>query len=77
VFVINRQMEVRPMARSQSRQADPLKELDRLERRHTKLKQRVAEYEARLFLTSAEQVDLVKLKKEKLATKDAIRTLRS
>ncbi len=65
------------MARSQSRQTDPLKELDRLERRHTKLKQRVAEYEDRLFLTSAEQVDLVKLKKEKLATKDAIRTLRS
>lgn len=65
------------MARSQSRQVDPLKELDRLERRHKKLKERVAEYEARLFLTSTEQLDLAKLKKEKLATKDAIQNLRS
>lgn len=64
------------MARSQSRQVDPLKELDRLERRHRKLKERVAEYEARLFLTNTEQLDLAKLKKEKLATKDAIQNLR-
>ena len=65
------------MARSQSRQADPLKEVDRLERRHKKLKDRVAEYEARLFLTSTEQLDLVKLKKEKLATKDQLQSLRT
>lgn len=65
------------MARSQSRQVDPLKELDRLERRHKKLKERVAEYEARVFLTNTEQLDLLKLKKEKLATKDAIESLRT
>jgi hypothetical protein len=65
------------MARSQSRQVDPLKEVDRLERRHKKLKERVAEYEARLFLTNTEQLDLMKLKKEKLATKDALQTLRA
>ena len=65
------------MARSQSRQTDPLKELDRLERRHHKLNERVAEYEARLFLTNTEQLSLVKLKKEKLATKDAIESLRT
>jgi len=65
------------MARSQSRQVDPLKELDRLERRHNKLKERVAEYEARLFLSNSEQLDLLKLKKEKLATKDAIQNLRT
>ncbi|AKF08157.1 YdcH family protein [Sandaracinus amylolyticus] len=64
------------MARSQSRQVDPLKELDRLERRHKKLKERVAEYEARMFLTNTEQLDLAKLKKQKLATKDAIENLR-
>jgi hypothetical protein len=64
------------MARSQSRQVDLLKELDRLERRHKKLKERVAEYESRLYLTAAEQLDLAKLKKEKLATKDAIASLR-
>lgn len=65
------------MARSQSRQVDPLKELDRLERRHKKLKERVAEYEARVFLTDTEQLDLAKLKKEKLATKDLIVSLRA
>lgn len=64
------------MARSQSRQVDPLKELDRLERKHKRLKDRVAEYEARLFLTHTEQIDLAKLKKEKLATKDMIANLR-
>lgn len=53
------------------------KELDRLQRRHKKLKERVAEYEARVFLTSTEQSEVAKLKKEKLATKDAIATLRS
>lgn len=53
------------------------KELDRLERRHKKLKERVAEYEARLYLSTDDQSDLNKLKKEKLATKDAISTLRS
>ena len=51
------------------------KDLDRLQRRHKKLKDRVAEYEARVFLSTAEQADLAALKKRKLATKDAISTL--
>ncbi len=57
--------------------ANAEKELDRLERRHKKLKERVAEYEARVFLTATEQVEVNKLKKEKLATKDAIAGLRT
>jgi hypothetical protein len=57
--------------------ANAEKELDRLERRHKKLKERVAEYEARVFLTAGEQVEVNKLKKEKLATKDAIVGLRT
>lgn len=52
------------------------KELERLERRHRKLKEKVAQYEARLYLTADEQRDLASLKKEKLATKDALSTLR-
>ncbi len=60
------------MANADSREKD----LDRLQRRHSKLKERVAEYEARVFLSTGEQSDLAKLKKEKLATKDAIATLR-
>ncbi len=53
------------------------KELDRLQHRHKKLKERVAEYEARMFLTTHEQSQVNKLKKEKLATKDAIAMLRT
>jgi len=52
--------------------ADADKELDRLQRRHKKLKERVAEYEARVFLTTTEAIEVARLKKEKLATKDAI-----
>ncbi|MBX7191791.1 MAG: YdcH family protein [Sandaracinaceae bacterium] len=52
------------------------KDIDRLERRHRKLKERVAQYEARLYLTPSEQRDLADLKKEKLATKDQMSTLR-
>lgn len=51
-------------------------DIDRLERRHRKLKERVAQYEARLYLTVSEQRDLVALKKEKLATKDMMSSLR-
>lgn len=57
------------------RRTDPNKTLERLEHRHQKLKQRVAEYEARISLTTKEQVALQKLKKEKLATKDAIQRM--
>lgn len=59
------------MSRSQ-RQIDPAKELVRLEERHKRLKEQVADYESRLTLTTQEQVALQKLKKQKLATKDAI-----
>lgn len=62
------------MSRSDSR-TDSQKTLSRLEQRHRQLKERVAEYEARLTLTSKEQVALQKLKKEKLATKDQIRRI--
>lgn len=56
--------------------ANDEKEIDRLERRHRKLKDRVAQYEARLYLTANEQQALANLKKEKLATKDAMASLR-
>jgi len=62
------------MNRSQ-RRTDPSKEISRLEQRHRALKEQVAEYEARLTLTSKEQLALQKLKKEKLRTKDALRQM--
>jgi hypothetical protein len=60
---------------AKSEKVDSAKELTRLERRHKKLKERVAEYEARVFLNASEQVEVATLKKEKLATKDLIAQL--
>ncbi len=51
------------------------KEIDRLERRHRKLKERVAQYESRLYLSPNEERELMDMKKEKLATKDMIAML--
>ena len=59
------------MSKSQ-RRIDPTKEINHLEKRHKTLKERVAEYESRMTLTSEEQLTLQKWKKEKLATKDAL-----
>ncbi|HEY8431507.1 MAG TPA: YdcH family protein [Sandaracinaceae bacterium] len=59
------------MSKSQ-RRIDPAKELRRLEERHKRLKEQVAEYESRLTLTAQERLCLQELKKKKLATKDAI-----
>lgn len=59
------------MSRSQ-RPIDPSKEISRLTKRHKTLKERVADYESKLTLTTQEQMVLQKLKKEKLATKDAL-----
>lgn len=62
---------------AKSEKVDSAKELNRLERRHKKLKDRVAEYEARVFLNPSEQAEVTTLKKEKLATKDRISQLSS
>jgi hypothetical protein len=62
------------MSRSQ-RRIDPAKELAHLEVRHRRLKEQVAHYESQLTLTAAEQLDLQRLKKQKLATKDAIQRM--
>lgn len=64
------------MSRSQ-RRTDPSKQLSRLEKRHRKLKERVAAYESQLSLTAQEEAALQRMKKEKLATKDAIHRMTS
>ena len=58
------------------RRTDPSKEIAHLEQRHQQLKEQVAEYEARLSLTPKEEVRLLRLKKEKLKTKDALHAIR-
>lgn len=55
---------------SKQRPIDSQKNLERLERKHQKLKARVAELDSRAFLTATEQVERMRLKKQKLATKD-------
>ena len=61
---------------NRARRIDPAKELRRLESRHSQLKDRVAEFEERLSLTTSEQMQLTRLKKQKLQTKDAIQRLK-
>jgi len=62
---------------SRTRPIDSHKQLQRLERKHQRLKARVAELDDRAFLTTQEQVERNKLKKQKLATKDALMGLRT
>lgn len=57
---------------SKQRPIDSQKNLERLERKHQRLKARVAELDSRAFLTASEQVERVRLKKQKLATKDML-----
>jgi hypothetical protein len=56
---------------------DPRYTLETLEEQHRTLKQQVAYLERRAFLTPTEQTQQVALKKQKLATKDAITQLRT
>jgi len=56
---------------------DPRLDLQHLEEKHRTLKQRVAHMERKAFLTPTEQIMATELKKEKLATKDAIATVRA
>ena len=47
----------------------------RLKQRHDELERRLAELERHLSLSPAEQVERIRLKKEKLWTKDELRRL--
>lgn len=62
---------------SSQRSADPVKQVRRLEERHTDLKRRVAELEGRTHLSDHERLEVQHLKKRKLATKDALLAMRA
>jgi uncharacterized protein YdcH (DUF465 family) len=47
-------------------------ELKRIKQRHTDLKRRLEEYETRHYLTPLDDLEMKKIKKKKLACKDAI-----
>lgn len=55
-----------------SRKLDPQSQMERLEKRHWALKQQIAVLDSQRFLTTAEQLALHDLKKQKLATKDEL-----
>ena len=59
------------------RPEDTEQQLFRLERKHRQLKQRISELDRRLHLTSSEEWEVTHLKKRRLATKDAITSLRT
>jgi hypothetical protein len=58
------------------RPIDMEKQLSHLERKHERLKARVAEYDGLSFLTDEDAMRRAALKKKKLATKDALFELR-
>lgn len=60
-----------------SRPVDAMKQAAHLEQKHQVLKARVRELDARLYLTIAERTERQVLKKQKLAAKDALLTLRT
>jgi hypothetical protein len=60
-----------------SRKLDPQFQMDRLEKRHTALKEQIAELDRQRYLSVSEQLFLHELKKERLATKDLLFGLRT
>ena len=59
-----------------ARRLDPYFQIERLEKRHSALKEQIAELDGHRFLTVSEQLLVHELKKEKLATKDLLVGLR-
>ena len=64
------------MRKSQPRAVDPRKEIERLERKHSNLKERVKELDQKSFLNPDEQLEVAELKKKKLSVKDEIEEVR-
>jgi hypothetical protein len=65
------------MQKMMSRKFVRQSQMERLERRHWTLKEQVAQLDGQRFLTPSEQLALLDLKKQKLATKDLLNEMRS
>lgn len=66
----------RPSFMGIARPIDAERQIDHLQRKHEELKAKVGQLDSRPYLTITEQVERARLKKEKLATKDALYQLR-
>ena len=60
------------MSKHHARTIPPERQVSRLEKKHAELAERVEDLDGRLSLTPSEEMELHRLKKEKLWTKDAI-----
>ena len=60
------------MSKQHAQHVQPERDISRLEKKHAELAQRVETLDGRLSLTPGEEMELQRLKKEKLWTKDAI-----
>jgi len=60
------------MSKHHARTIPPERQVSRLEKKHAELAERVEDLDGRLSLTPSEEMELQRLKKEKLWTKDAI-----
>jgi len=58
-----------------ARKPDTQVNIDRLERKYNDLKQQVATLDKQLYVSTREQLLITRLKKQKLATRDALRAL--
>ena len=62
--------------RSSQRSIEPQKQLRRLEKKHAAIKEQIHELEDHTHLTPQEQMQRLALKKQKLAMKDEIESIR-
>lgn len=61
---------------ARTRNMDARVEIERLEKKHSLLKQQIAALDRQLFLTTQDQLRVTMLKKQRLAAKDALTGLR-
>lgn len=60
------------MSKEHARETSAERQVSRLEKKHAELAERVEDLDGRLSLTPGEELELQRLKKKKLWTKDAL-----
>jgi hypothetical protein len=71
-FEWNPRKEVQTMAEDKHLSFEENEELKRIKQTHADLERRLGEYESRHYLTPLDDLEMKKIKKKKLACKDAI-----
>jgi hypothetical protein len=63
------------MSRLQSTESEHVREYEKLRREHGKLENQLQELEARRWLSAADEAEIKRLKREKLARKDRMQAI--